>query len=275
MPRKRPSHGGGGRRRPYSDIGLTMIDEKRLPPVSAFRDAGNESLFRFEPSDSSARRSGAEISQHIAQKYCKRETKERDSSRPRESSSAFLTSLGRQDDEGDVWLSDQGVDCTPELAVIGDNPECISTRQLLGPLDPMIQGNPVKLRLAMTALRYTLRHPVTSSMDVTCQGRGGGGVARSTGGERCTRKTAAARARQLPRRPYEPRESRGVCAGLFDESPVDGALDKVEKVLTSMGDEVIDAGTDRQASGDDTLPHGPGLSSIIRIVNEVLDESEY
>ncbi|CAN0363291.1 unnamed protein product [Pylaiella littoralis] len=40
--------GGGGRRRPYGDTGITMVDEGYLPSASAFRDAGNRSLFRFE-----------------------------------------------------------------------------------------------------------------------------------------------------------------------------------------------------------------------------------
>ncbi|CAM9164394.1 unnamed protein product [Scytosiphon promiscuus] len=42
--------GGGGstgrRRRPYGDMGVTMVDEGCLPPAAAFRDAGNRSLFQ-------------------------------------------------------------------------------------------------------------------------------------------------------------------------------------------------------------------------------------
>ncbi|CAM9298953.1 unnamed protein product [Ectocarpus fasciculatus] len=53
LPRIRQTRGGGGggggrRRRPYGDTGVTMVDEGCLPPASAFRDAGNRSLFRFE-----------------------------------------------------------------------------------------------------------------------------------------------------------------------------------------------------------------------------------
>ncbi|CAM9719750.1 unnamed protein product [Sphacelaria rigidula] len=52
MPRKRSSRGvgtgGTTGRRLYSDIGITMVDDGRLPSALDFRDGGNASLFSFE-----------------------------------------------------------------------------------------------------------------------------------------------------------------------------------------------------------------------------------
>ncbi|CAM9790566.1 unnamed protein product [Choristocarpus tenellus] len=43
------------RRRPYSDTGITMVQEKPLPSASAFRAAGNETIFSFEGNGGASR----------------------------------------------------------------------------------------------------------------------------------------------------------------------------------------------------------------------------
>ena len=108
-------------------------------------------------------------------------------------------------DGTDVFLtgvSDAGPDSLDEL---GDGDGALSAlpAQLLSrSMEPGRRSDPAKLRCAISALRFALKHPLTAHTDVP-QPRRGGNVPYAT------RTTAAASARQLPRRPFELRPRRG------------------------------------------------------------------
>lgn len=360
MPRKRSSRGVGSGgttgRRLYSDIGITMVDDGRLPSALDFRDGGNASLFSFEtrvaPSSSPAPDGGTLEERHHQQQQQQqqmspggiveltlRTARERWSKNPQTRNSGrgnskdkldrtFLTGVERQpqdgeencdienqerrgggglfsagDTEGDGQAAtNSGSDLvTFDAATATLERGGMSTRLLQGPVDPIVRGNPVKLRMAVTALRYILKHPVTSSMDVPAVVRGGArrGNAVLTGDgddgrAGIARQTAAARARQLPRRPYQllkahhqtldrigiesPGGLRSRSGGLRTTAAGGTNLDRVDAVLTSMGAGMDDMTLEKRAkeSGDGARTSGRrDLSTIIRTVNAVLDESEY
>lgn len=286
----------GRRRRPYGDMGLTMVDEGYLPSATAFRDAGNRSLFSFEPPK---REEVGDTADNIVEATLRlaREQSKRQfvgGGKRAEPDLTFMTGVEREDDNEVENIFGAGV--ADNLGGLGHEGG-MSSRLLRRPVDPIVRGDPVKLRMAFTALRYALKHPVSSSMDVPpkrdrgtrgdreeVQGRNGVGSHKSEGG--VGRKTAAARARQLPRRPYHLLKSqRGFSMGLFDDPSQGvgrggGDLSKVDEVLTSMGVGVSGMALEKRAKQGD-LPHQPRriekpqLSSIIRTVNEVLDEHEY
>ena len=227
LPRTKQARGGGGggrRRRPYGDIGITMVDEGYLPPAAAFRDAGNKSLFRFERRSACGENSGDDCADTIVEATLRsaREGNDRAATAARASAAkaaaagvqdlTFLTAVERQEEE-----ERGGADAAEAGRLLGDGPGGaggMSTRLLRGPVDPMVRGDPVKLRMALAALRYTLKHPVTSSMDVPWQQQQqqqqqqqnslySRNFTQAKGKDSGVgRKTAAARARQLPRRPY-------------------------------------------------------------------------
>lgn len=286
MPRKKQTLGGGGRRRrPYGDIGVTMVDEGYVPSAAAFRTAGNNSLFRFERPDEE----GVEFTDAIVEATL-RSAEERGkrragaSSRHGEQDFTFLTGIDRQDDAAGLEEQEEGP--ADVAGVPGLDQAGMSARLLRRPIDPMVRGDPVKLRMAVSALRYTLKHPVTSSMDVSWKqdqekntdSNTRGDASKSNGGG-AGRKTAAARARQLPRRPYRLlRTHQGLHAGLLDGPPRNVALGTVDEVLTSMGvgmDEMTLEKRARRSFVNSQQPGRPALSSIIQTVNAVLDEHEY
>lgn len=360
MPRKRSSRGvgtgGTTGRRLYSDIGITMVDDGRLPSALDFRDGGNASLFSFEtrvaPSSSPPPDGGTpeerqyqqqQQQQHMSAEgvveLTLRTARERWNKNPQTRSSrrgnskndlgrTFLTGVEREpqygeencdietqqrrgegglfstgDTEGDEQAATTsgsglaGFDAATATLERGG----MSTRLLQGPVDPIVRGNPVKLRMAVTALRYTLKHPVTSSMDVHAVVRGsarpentvttGGGDEDRAG---IGRNTAAARARQLPRRPYQllkahhhkldrigiesPDGARGRTGGLRTAAAGGTDLGRVDDMLTSMEAGMDEMTLENRAkeNEDDARTSGRrGLSAIIRTVNAVLDESEY
>lgn len=248
LPRPKQTRGGGDggrRRRPYGDMGVTMVDEGHLPPAAAFRSAGNRSLFRFEDRSSQGDSADGAPADTIVEATLRlaRESNSRAAAAASRSAATaaatgaqdhtFLTAVERQREE------EEAGDAAGLGRLLGQEPGgpgAMSTRLLRGPVDPLVRGDPVKLRMALTALRYTLKHPVTSSMDSRQrrdqpQTQGGLGnrnengsasaVMRSDGNKDTGvgRKTAAARARQLPRRPYRllkgPHQP-SYCAGLLD-----------------------------------------------------------
>lgn len=269
LPRTKQARGGGGgarRRRPYGDIGITMVDEGYLPPAAAFRDAGNKSLFRFERRSTCGENGVEGSADAIVEATLRSAGVSNDDAATAVSRSAakaaasgardftFLTAVDGQEEErggGDAAEADRLLGHEP------GGPGGMSTRLLRGPVDPMVRGDPVKLRMALTALRYTLKHPVTSSMDVPRQqqppphhqnslagrNRKNGFKARGSNNNWTKdkdsgvgRKTAAARARQLPRRPYRllkgPHQP-SFCARLLDGAAREGGgegLDRVDEV---------------------------------------------
>lgn len=277
MPRKSQSHGGGsggggGRRRPYSDIGITMVHERSLPPASKFREAGNKSLFRFE---SDLGEGIVQATLRAAHERFEKQNCGPAGSSTKESDYTFLTSVARQDDGVDPLPGNKN-DAVEGFTSAKGSMGSMSTRLLRRPLDPIVRGDPVKLRMAFTALRYMLKHPVTSSMDVPCQSSSmPTGSARAPTDSGVARKTAAARARQLPRRPYQLLKSkREVGARLFSAPRAGSDLGKLNHVLTSMGEALDRMALEKQASNN-VRAEPPGLSSIIDAVNAVMDETEY
>lgn len=310
MPRAKNGFAGGvGRRRqrqrrPYSDTGVTMVDEGHLPSSTAFRASGNESLFRFERAGRGG--GGAEPPSAIVEatlRSAKERTERRRSSDGdgvggggdkggRQQDLTFLTGVERQDDPnsggGDGEEDEMNLAGLADMGGQGQD-GTMSTRLLRGAtVDPAVRNDPAKLKMALTALRYALKHPVMSSMDDalrreqgrTDSGREGGGCAgRREGG--VGRKTAAARARQLPRRPHQLVKDQGslIARTLDGARGVGGVgdLGRVDEVLTSMGVGLDEQVLEKRASGqnDHAQPGGAGLSSIVRTVNAVLDENEY
>lgn len=300
MPRKKQPRGvggGRGRRRPYGDIGITMVDEGCLPSATAFRAAGNESLFIFDRPD--RERGGSESADKIveatlstARERCKQRA--RSSNPNNEEDFTFMTGVERQDKgeyDGDGEVVANSGDGTG--AGEGDGEGVggrggkgfgeMSARLLRRPVDPVVRGDPVKLRIAVAALRYTLKHPVVSSMDVSADeagesinaGRGGSTKDRDGG---VGRKTVAARARQLPRRPYQLLKARqGALVGGSPRRGGGGDLGKVDEVLTSMGVDVDEMTLEKRVGAQNAVQPGgrPELSNIIRTVNAILDENEY
>lgn len=300
MPRKKQPRGvggGRGRRRPYGDIGLTMVDEGCVPSASAFRAAGNESLFDFPDQD----RGGTEPADTIveatlsaARERCRQRAR---SSNPNDQDFTFMTGVERQDegeyDDDGMLVAGSGEGEGEGEEIGGDGAGGggggkvygeMSARILRRPVDPMVRGDPVKLRMALAALRYTLKHPVLSSMDVVTEGksrgsadRGGASTTGKDGG--VGRRTAAARARQLPRRPYQLLKAReGALEGLVGGSPKRGGdLGRVDELLTSMGVGTDAMTLEKRAAAHNAAQSGgrPELSKIIQTVNAVLDENEY
>lgn len=293
MPRKKQPRGvggGRGRRRPYGDIGITMVDEGCVPSASAFRAAGNESLFDFPARERGVSESAdivVEATLSAARERCRQRTR---SSNPNDQDLTFMTGVERQDegeydDDGTLVAgSGEGEGEGEGIDGGGKGYGEMSARLLRRPVDPMVRGDPVKLRMALAALRYTLKHPVLSSMDVFTEGksresggREGAATADKDGG--VGRQTVAARARQLPRRPYQLLKARqGALEGLVGGSPRRGGdLGKVDDLLTSMGVGTDEMTLEKKASAQNAAqPEGrPELSKIIRTVNAVLDENEY
>lgn len=260
--------GGGRRRRPYGDTGITMVDEGYLPSASAFREAGNRSLFRFERRSNYGENDNDDHADAIVEATLRsvKERNNRAASAARNSAAAataaaekdftFLTGVERQEGEFDAGADpaaaagEEGAGFGTAVAadiggVLGQQTGGaggMSTRLLRGPVDPMVRGDPVKLQMALAALRYTLKHPVTSSMDTQRnrpQQQGGLASGKSKDGRESGvgRKTAASRARQLPRRPFrllKPPHEPGFCVGLLDGPAkgggVAGRLSRVDKV---------------------------------------------
>lgn len=272
MPRKRQARGGvGRRRRPYSDIGVTMVDEGYVPSATAFRAAGNETLFRFEqpkPKETEPPGSIVDATLQLARNRCK----ERAGSRSHEEHDlTFMTGVVRQDD-ADEDTDDQFLG-SADVGGLGQGG--MSARLLRRPVDPVVRGDPVKLRMALTALRHTLKHPVTSSLDVPWRGHEKGAARNGEDGGVC-RKTAAARARQLPRRPYRllKAHKQGFCAGLLEGPTRRSDMGPVDEVLTSMGVGMDEMTLEKRARRGTTPPAKAEMSTIVRTVNAVLDETE-
>ena len=243
LPRIKQARGvgaGGRRRRPYGDIGVTMVDEGYLPPAAAFRDAGNQSLFRFERRSSACgKNNGAASADTIVEATLRSVRESNDRAAKSASTSAakaadargqdltFMTTVEGQEEEGGEEREEDEGEADRGLGLDQGGAGGMCTRLLRGPVDPMVRGDPVKLRMALTALRYTLKHPVTSSMDVPWQKQQKQQQQQQQQQQHWSkdkdsgvgRKTAAARARQLPRRPYRlfkgPHQP-GFCAGLLD-----------------------------------------------------------
>lgn len=269
VPRKKLTK-DGRRRRPYSDMGITMVDEGCLPSASEFRAAGNRSLFQSkalfcddQPESVVESTVQSNNDGHI-QGTCSTLTEKPDAT--------FITGMQKHDE-----IEKEAID----NALLYGKGECLgrdgmSAQLLRGPVDPMVRGDPVKLRMAMTALKHTLRHPVTSSLDIPWEPHAKG-VTRTTTNKRSGvfRDTAAAIARQLPRRPYQllRKYKTGFCEQILEGPPRSSNLEAIDEVLTSM-----DRSNDRMAMGertrqDDSKLGRPELSTIIRKVNAVLDES--
>lgn len=331
IPRKRhKTRGGGGTRgvsgrRPYSDIGITMVDDGRLPSALEFRAAGNAALFSFESTNARAleqrqhpqhqryHRSSpsniVELTLRNARERCKTRHMPKKHqgahSSSRDQVDTFLTGVERHENEietqhrdgifphEDGQESDNHKDEAERRGVAGLDAAAastlgsdgMSTRLLRGPVDPIVRGDPVKLRMALTALRYTLKHPVTSSLDIMPLNDGGGGRGKTMARGKdvgIARKTEAARVRQLPRRPYQllktQQERVGdiICGG--SRTANTAGLGTVDAVLTSMGvgmDQMILENRAKERRDAALSSRRPGLSSIIRTVNAVLDENEY
>lgn len=308
MPRAKHGIPGGGagrrrqrQRRPYNDTGVTMVDEGHLPSSMAFRASGNESLFRFERGGRGGTRGGGEPPGAIVEETL-RTARERTERRAdggggdkngRQQDLTFLTGVERQDDtDGGSQEDDDMV--IAGLANGGDRGQgggAMSTRLLRGPaVDPAVRSDPAKLQMALTALRYALKHPVMSSMDpperrqgrTEMAGRGGGSGGGGEGGREggAGRKTAAARARQLPRRPHRlVKDHEDIFARTLGGARGDriGNLGRVDEVLTSMGVGLDEMVLEKRARGQNghAQPGRPELSSIVRTVNAVMDENEY
>lgn len=241
MPKRKihASAGRGARRRPFSDIGLTMVDEGGLPPASAFRAGGNESIFRFE-AQANCGKAPLDLVETTL-----RAARERNAGRraSQEHDLTFMTAVDvpNEDDSSELNCEDAGSTASP-CGV--DEAEGMSGRLLRPAANPIVRGNPVKLRTALNALRFTLKHPVTSSMDNPARSpQGRTNIDRKD----CSlsRKTAAARARQLPRRPYLLRRDRSI--GPDTKSP--GDLGTLNAAVTSMN-AATDAGSQENCASD-------------------------
>lgn len=260
-----------------------MVDEGYIPPATAFHAAGNESIFRFESLESEGPENPEAIVQvtlRSAKERCRKRTKAK---RSGEEDLTFLTGVERQDemaDEGqnnEQLMADEKREDEPLMAD-GLEENSISGRLLRRSVDPLIHGDPAKLRIAFTALRYMLKHPVTSSLDVSWQHRESQEtMTTDTKDTGIGRKTAAARARQLPRRPYRLLKApQDFSVGLLD-APFKGPdLGRVDQVLTSMGAGMSDMALEKRPNQETACPGGGiQLSSIIRTVNAVMDDNEY
>lgn len=268
MPRKKLAK-DGRRRQHYSDMGITMVDEGCLPSAVEFRAAGNRSLFRSEALFCDDQ--PETIVETTVQSTNDRHIQETCSTLTVKPDSAFITSMQRQDD-----IEKEAVD---NALFYGDGERLgrdgMSTRLLRGAIDPTVRGDPVKLRMALKALKHTLRHPVISSLDAPWESYAKGAT-RTTTGKRSEvfRDTAAAVARQLPRRPYQflRKYKTGFCERILDGPPRSSNLYAVEEVLTSMNGSNDRMALKERTRQDDTQLGRSELSTIIRKVNTVLDE---
>ena len=178
------------RRGKVHSTAIRLVDAEALPTAAQFRAAGNRALMR----DDAGARSGEQLAgPDSLQQWGTHSPVPRSPPAPpaADGTDVFLTGV-----------SDAGPDSLDEL---GDGDGALSAlpAQLLSrSMEPGRRSDPAKLRCAISALRFALKHPLTAHTDVP-QPRRGGNVPYAT------RTTAAASARQLPRRPFELRPRRG------------------------------------------------------------------
>ena len=119
-------------------------------------------------------------------------------------------------------------------------------------------------RVAIASLRCALRRPpATANCVLTSTGES---VAKNSLQD-VGRVNAAYRARELPRRPYEIKRMK-------DGRPL-GSLDLVEQVLDSMNAGMAAMTLERRVIATAGGQKGAAVSSLIRMVNSVMDEMEY
>ncbi|CAM9599507.1 unnamed protein product [Chrysoparadoxa australica] len=268
MPRKKLPKLGKGRRRPYTDIGITMATEDRLPLAKSFKAAGNEHLFSFEKIDQPMSIVEATLA-GLRDMKSSRSTRQTltQGGRVRVEGATFMTEVDESEEE--AW------DLQNELLKLADAslvPGDLGKRTL----DRGIQGAPAKLRMAIASLKHALKHPLMSTKDPIRLRRrskntpGTWEVVTQSEHRRVDRATTARRAKDVPRRTYElrklARKEKKENQAVRAES-----LRRMEQVVDSMNDGVDGMALEKRALGPNT-PRQPGMSCLVGMVNAIMDE---
>ena len=264
----------------YTDFRLTQVVEAKMPTAAQWKAAGNAALFaeddwrehlmQREDDDDDARNIDDEEREETVEMMRGYEEDGEDdydfeSGQRDEGPSFFLTGVeagGRRGGGGrgsGIWDEDE-----EEEEGEGEDGTLMMPTNLLQP--SFIKGetkrDPGKLRSAINALRYALKHPNTGVNDKL---PGNIGYMKTTG---------ATRAKQMPRIEYKARPKRGRGAGASGATAVglqgsgsNPALQNIEYVLDRMQTRMATDGSDDRGlanSSDQTM------SSLIKMVNNVM-----
>jgi len=191
------------RRSKYRNVSIREVDEDVLPTASEFRAAGTNKLLaghkkRRQPR---TRLSKDALWNRFIGGNSRPDKAEVDGGDP---ALTFMTGVDvpgtDEDDRGGGGYDAQGAGAG-FVQEKRDPGERVPVTLFGKPVERTGKGDPGKLRAAMTALRFSLAHPMTAHEDEAPGGRRAG-----WGEPFANRPTAAARLRQLPRRAYQPRD---------------------------------------------------------------------
>ena len=239
---ERRAPASAGPRSHYRDLDMASVTDEPLPTAAQFRAAGTTlTLSKHGP------RRAKKRPDPLATPWAARPGP----ARAAEPDTTFLTGMGGDgDDDDEDTASGYGHDDARTL--LGAN--------LLGQsMEPNRNADPAKLRAAMQALRFALKHPLTSHHQAPA-----GVEQRDAMAPFAERGTAASRARQLPRRQFEMKATsrpRGVAVDSSGE-----ALAEMERALDDLNARTA-ALAHLPAEGTGRV--GNNLEGVIGMANEV------
>merc|ERR1719267_107057 len=125
-------------------------------------------------------------------------------------------------------------------------------------MNPIKKGDPGKLRSAISALRFVLKHPMTSHLAESEE-------------LSVSRPNVAMKQRQVPRREFKPREKNRRQRTNRSNTELDNVLDSMNKNVDAMTKD--DKYPIQPGLGKDTSNASePGMKNLIRMVNKFVHE---
>jgi Leucine-rich repeat (LRR) protein len=264
MPRKARERSVSNRvrRRPYSDVSMSLVGELQMPLVREFKVKGAKTLFESMRSTEPAAPLKPQELVDATIKALREKRQQEDLT--------FMTGIdaeqeigGNEEEEKDRKLGGTKINCQQhEIPVLEPPMQLLESR---GP--PQGGSDPGKLRMAITSLRSALKR-----VDVQLSGEQNAAAS----GAEISRTTQSQLARQLPRRPYQLRRLRHEATetiGAGGAAPIAGSsLDGLEQLLEGMK-----GANDRlslEQCGLRTHQQGgsnAGMESLLRMINHVVD----
>jgi hypothetical protein len=179
------------------------------------------------------------------------EVQEEEEDEAHEKDGTFITGMDMEEmlrQDPDDGLEDEEDEEDDGLAV----PEMVLTRSLAAANPP----NPAKLRSAINALRYALKHPLTSHNSYPKKNQ-----------RQVDRPTFAHLCRQRPRKPLETKEQK---QQKLEASAKGENLDTIENVLDQMNDRLTAAELDV----DSAMNSDQNMASLVNMVGKVMETYE-
>ena len=255
----------------YTDFRLTQVVEAKMPSAAQWKAPGNAALFAddgwrdqiMQERGDEEEETDVNDEEEVVEMVRGFRSDQSDNAGHRngedeyEGSSFFLTGVNaggrvREGGKGELWDEEDEEDDTLMMPTNILQPSFIKGET---------KRDPGKLRSAINALRYALKHPTTGVNDKLPSNIG------------YMKTTGATRAKQMPRIEYQGRSKRGRGAtpsGAAAGKPGDGtnpALQNIEYVLDRMQTRMVTDGSDDRGlakSSDQTM------SSLIKMVNNVM-----